>query len=60
MRIGPIIRDSSKAELKNHSDVKQTLQTDAVDVKNVCKGYNNVSERYKIFTLFNFIQLIFM
>ena len=47
LRIGSIIRDSPKAE------VKETFRTDAIDVKNVCKGH-------KIFKSFNFIQIIFM
>ena len=54
LSIGSIIRDSSKAE------VKETFQTDTTGVKNVYKGHNNISERYKIFKLFNFIQIIFM
>ena len=43
-----------------NSEVKETLRTDAIGVKNVCKGHKNVSERYKIFKSFNFIQIIFM
>ena len=43
-----------------HSKVKETFRTDAIGVKNVCKGHNNVSERNKIFKLFDFIQIIFM
>ena len=54
LRIGSIIRDSCKAE------IKETFQTDAIGVKNVCKGHDNVSERYEIFKSFNFIQIIFM
>ena len=54
LRIGSIIRDSSKAE------VKKTFQTDAIGVKKVCKGHNKVSEKYNIFKSFNFIQILYM
>ena len=54
LRTGSIIRDSSKSE------VKETFRTDASGDKNVCKVHNNVSERYKIFKSFNFMQIIFM
>ena len=38
LKIDSVIRDSSKAE------VKEKFRTDAIGVKNVCKGHNNISK----------------
>ena len=48
-----LLENLLKQRLKKYSEVKETYRTDAIDVKNVYKGHNNVST-------FNFIQIRFM